>query len=34
MELYEAILERYPDDPFLERVRRAYMALRREAEEE
>ncbi len=33
-ELYEAILERYPDDPFLERVRRSYMALRREAEEE
>ena len=27
--LYEAILERYPDDPFLERVRRAYIALRR-----
>jgi tetratricopeptide (TPR) repeat protein len=30
-ELYEAILERYPDDPFLERVRRAYIALRRSA---
>ena len=33
-ELYEAILERYPDDPFLERVRRAYIALRRSSEEE
>jgi tetratricopeptide (TPR) repeat protein len=33
-ELYEAILERYPDDPFLERVRRAYMALRRSTGEE
>lgn len=33
-ELYEAILERYPDDPFLERVRRAYIALGRSSEEE
>jgi len=33
-ELYEAILERYPDDPFLERVRRAYIAIRRSSEEE
>lgn len=33
-ELYEALLERYPDDPFLERVRRAYITLRRSHVEE
>lgn len=31
---FKTIMERYPDDPFLERVRMRYMALRRSSEEE
>jgi tetratricopeptide (TPR) repeat protein len=32
LNLYEKILQRYPDDPFLDRVRRRYVALRKSME--